>query len=366
MANYLCPMCVRRYPASQFRIHDRYGEPYEAPRMPLWKQLRQTDRDEAERLANLDALARGLHPRCPQGHPMPRSFLERPTLVIGLIGAAAVSKSTYLGVLFHELTHSQPFAGLGLNFFIDSYCEHDYQRIYASLLADNRAPLITQVPETVRRPLVLHVRDEDRGDYNLFLFDAAGEAFRNEQLVAQHNPYLTVMDAAMVFFTPVALDPALMARAGFQLPPGTEEAESTDYGPGATLTALQNVIAVRSKRAVPVPAAFVLAKYDELLALEGSLADLRELRAHSGVPAMSNVLPTPETLALRCRIAYEMTARFGPSIVQNARSLSLNHQFFALSAMGGRPNVNGYFAGVHPFGIYDPLLWILGELGKLD
>ena len=189
-------------------------------------------------------------------------------VAIGLIGAAAVSKSTYLGVLFHELTHSQPFAALGLNFFIDSYCENDYQRIYASLLADNRAPLITQVPETVRRPLVLQVRDENRGDHNLFIFDAAGEAFRNEQLVAQHNPYLAVMDAAMVFYTPVALDPGLMARAGFRLPPGTEEAESTDYGPGATLTALQNVLAVRSKRAEPIPAAFVLAKYDELLPLE--------------------------------------------------------------------------------------------------
>ena len=366
MATYLCPMCVRRYQAAQFRIHDRNGEPFEAPRPPLWRQLRRSDRDEDERLANLDALARGLHPRCPQGHPMPRSFLERPTLVIGLIGAAAVSKSTYLGVLFHELTHSQPFAALGLNFFIDSYCENDYQRIYASLLADNRAPLITQVPETVRRPLVLQVRDENRGDHNLFIFDAAGEAFRNEQLVAQHNPYLAVMDAAMAFYTPVALDPGLMARAGFRLPPGTEEAESTDYGPGATLTALQNVLAVRSKRAEPIPAAFVLAKYDELLPLESSLADLHALRAQSGLPAMSNVLPSREALRLRSRIAYEMTARFGPSIVQNARSLSLNHQFFALSAMGGRPNMNGYFAGVHPFGIYDPLLWILDELGRLD
>ena len=237
MATYLCPMCVRRYQAAQFRIHDRNGEPFEAPRPPLWRQLRRSDRDEDERLANLDALARGLHPRCPQGHPMPRSFLERPTLVIGLIGAAAVSKSTYLGVLFHELTHSQPFAALGLNFFIDSYCEND-QRIYASLLADNRAPLITQVPETVRgygcwccRCATRTVVTTTRSSSTPFTRPNPQRA-RPAGGPAQPVPGCDGRGDGVLH--PGRPGPGPDGPGGVPVAAGHRGGESTDYGPGAT------------------------------------------------------------------------------------------------------------------------------------
>ncbi|MDO5683894.1 MAG: hypothetical protein Q4G46_13835, partial [Propionibacteriaceae bacterium] len=58
-------------------------------------------------------------------------------------------------------------------------------------------------------------------------------------------------------------------------------------------------------------------------------------------------------------VAHEVFRRHGTGILAAAEELGLPLQVFATSAMGSAPRPDGRFAALQPFGIFEPMTWLL-------
>lgn len=363
----LCPQCATHYRRSQIIDTDEHGRRWRPPPAGVAGTLREilaavtrdrqwfADRDRRDGLARDRA---GVIARCPRGHPLPAGFVDRPTVVIGLIGPTAVSKSTYLGVLVHRLVNHADLRGLDLAFSLDDLRSRDmFTWLYNVPLEQSRSPEPTPAHEP-RDPLVVRMQGRGR-DVNLFFFDAAGESQARHRDNAHLNTFLTVMDAALVFWTPAALDlpPAL------QLPPGTEPGVAP--GPHRVIQVITTVTANRAvdrgRRDIPV--AGVLAKCDEIT---GLLTDtdgnpLGELDLDERFAADPRA-----ALDAQGEVPYRITDTFAPGIIQAVESFSGRRSFHAVSATGHQPNPDQRFPRIRPVRVHEPLLAVLDGLGLLE
>lgn len=344
---------------------DAQGNPVEEPQ---WRRAwragqRLVGRTDIELRRHLERLKSGEHFECPKGHPVSPSFMAYDTFPIALIGPSAASKSTYLAVLIERLTSRAPLQeSHGWTFALDSYSSERFDEIY-------REPLLREPPEPpaktdtvagAHKPLIVRLTRDDADGHritvNLFFFDAAGESYRRARDAATASPYLGCMAGALVFATPVMLHDF---PPQFWLPDNIEP--GTAPTPSFLTDALTNTIAVRNG-APGVPTALLLAKYDELLTLEQVDPDLHRLREASGVPARSPGPLSPEQSHRASAVAHEVFRKYGRGILAAADELGLPLQVFTTSAMGGPPRPDGRFQAVQPFGIYEPLSWLLTQI----
>ncbi|MDO5683869.1 MAG: hypothetical protein Q4G46_13710, partial [Propionibacteriaceae bacterium] len=287
----LCPACCRKYARSAFTVVDAGGKPIEESR---WRKglrtlQRITGNTAAEQRRHLERLKAGEHYACPEGHPVPPSFMAYDTYPIALIGPSAASKTTYLAVLLDRLTSRAPLReSHGWTFALDPHSRERFDEVY-------REPLLREPPEPPAKtdmvsgahaPLIVRMtRTDASGEsrtVNLFFFDAAGESYRRVGDTATASPYLGCMAGALVFATPVMLHDF---PQHFWLPANAEP--GTAPTPAFLTDALTNVISIRNG-APGVPTALLLAKYDELLALEERDPALTRLRAATRVPARTD------------------------------------------------------------------------------
>lgn len=361
----LCAACCRRYARGAFRIVDAAGKPVaEAAWHRAGRTLqRLAGRTELEQRRHLERLRAGEHFVCPAGHRVPPSFMAYDTYPIALIGPSASSKTTYLAVLLDRLTSRAPLrGGHGWTFALDAHSRERFDEVYREPLLREppEPPAKTDVVHGVHDPLIVRMtRDDAHGErrtVNLFFFDAAGESYRRVGDAATASPYLGCMAGALVFATPVMLH---------DFPPEFWLPESLEPGtaptPAFLTDALTNAISIRNG-APGVPTALLLAKYDELLALEQRDPDLVRLRAACGVPARSPGPLTPEQSHRASAVAHAVFRKYGTGILAAAEELGLPLQVFATSAMGSHPRPDGRFDSVEPFGIYEPLVWLLSTI----
>lgn len=334
--------------------------------VPKWRQglrtlQRLAGRTEAELKRHLERLKTGEHFVCPEGHAVPPSFMAYDTYPIALIGPSASSKTTYLAVLLDRLTSRAPLRDShGWTFAIDAHSRERFDEVY-------REPLLREPPEPPAKTdmvrgvahdaLIVRMTREDaegvRRTVNLFFFDAAGESFRRVGDTATASPYLGCMAGALVFATPVMLhDFPPHFWVPDHLEPGTAPT------PAFLTDALSNAVSIRNGRP-GVPTALILAKYDELLPLEQQDPQLSRLRQAAGVPTQSPGPLSPSESHRASAVAHEVFRRHGAGILAAAEELGLPLQVFATSAMGSAPRADGRFDAVQPFGIYEPLSWLL-------
>ncbi|SDB90595.1 hypothetical protein GA0111570_107132 [Raineyella antarctica] len=367
MARYLCPQCAVHYRASQFTAYNAQSEAWEPPRVSVPQRVARavrallgaTGRDrDRERREHLEMLRLGVHHRCPQGHRMPAEFLRRETVPIGLVGPSSVSKSTYLAVLLHRIVGMTDLAPMGLTFTVEEHSRAVYQRDYVTPLAMRRPPEQTRLERT--SPLVVRMHRDwaPEDDVNLLFFDAAGEGYRDARSSADLNPYLTVMAGALVFCSPVNL--AFAPGSGFALPEGIEGA--TAPGAGTVVAALQSTRTVLERRRDPIPTAVVVAKCDELAALEAR-------RPHPGqsIPLDPGFYGNEEGyLARQSRWPYDLLAAHGQAILAEVGRFSLLTRYHAVSATGCAVNNLGLFERIAPIRVHEPLLGLLHDMGLLE
>lgn len=366
MARYLCPQCAAHYRAGDFRAFTAQSEPWAPPRPSPAQRLARavrtllgaTGRDrDRERHEHLEMLRLGVHHRCPKGHRMPAEFLRRETVPIGLIGPSSVSKSTYLAVLLHRIVGMTDLAPMGLTFTVEEHSRAVYQRDYVTPLAMRRPPEQTRLERTAPLVVRMHRDWAPDDDVNLLFFDAAGEGYRDARSSADLNPYLTVMAGALVFCSPVNL--AFGPGSGFALPEGIEGA--TAPGAGTVVAALQATRTVLERRHDPVPTGVVVAKCDELAALEA-----RQPHPGQAIPLDPGFFGNEEGyLARQSRWPYELLAAHGQAILAEVERFSLITRYHAVSATGCAVNNLGLFERITPIRVHEPLLGLLYDMGLL-
>ena len=294
--------------------------------------------------------------------------------MIGLIGPTATTKSSYLGSLLYQLTNHAILNDMGLRFTIqDEPSRRRWEQLYEGQLRNKRAPGTTLRPgrEEQTPPLVVrmtvHPPAGRDGRYDLVFFDSAGEVQQTGHDVAVHSPFVQLMHAALLFYTPKALQ---FPRDVYRLP--AEEQSQTAPGPSrvvGTFTTLQAQLSqhpayVGRHPTRDLPVAAVLSKADELT----ELVD-REFGG-GGVPQPAvgwQLLPQPAGLQeQQGRLPYEITRRYaGAGILQAIEQLSRLRTFHAVSAMGCEPNELGVFPDYRPLNVAEPLLAVLHGLRKI-
>jgi hypothetical protein len=379
----LCVQCPATYPRDQFRLVDREGtelsDPQTTVRERLIRLLEHTPllrhRAANRRASRALALRRlGATWRCPAGHEQPDDFREVRPVVIGLIGPTATTKSSYLGSLLYQLRDHAILADMGLRFTIlDEPSKRRWEERYESQLRNRRAPTTTLRPAGVRQtePIVVRMTVGPpagrEAAYDLVFFDSAGEVQQTGQDVATYNPYVAMMHAALLFYTPKALAfPADVYRL-----PG-EEFSQTAPGPSrvvGTLGTLQSQLSqhpayVGRHPTRDLPVAVVLSKADELVDL---LDREFEGAAFTSVALDASYFENPIDLQVaQGRLPYEITRRYaGAGILQAIEQISRRKTFHAVSAMGCDPDENGLFAAYAPLNVAEPLLAVLHGLGLI-
>ena len=367
----LCPQCPAFYPRRDMRLVDADGQAMVSPSrwlpteevtalLPPGAQRSVRNR----RIRDARALReRGAGWRCPQGHALPDDYVETPMKVIGLIGAPYSMKTTYLGQLIAQTVEQAALAGLGLHFTLaDAASRDSYAVKMASQLEHRRAPFRTQSPGghgQVTAPIILRMTGLDSGPVNLCFFDVAGEGTLNDMSLAQDNPFLHVMDAAMLFITPRALT----------LPLGFRPAGLEATGTRQTLTAVDNTAlaltdhpAFRGPRPPrDLPVAVLMAKSDELEQAPGVQVRFESL------PLDGQFLADPDACLDEVgEEPFRVLSQFGGvALVTRVVQFTRVRSFHAVSAMGCAPGENEVFEKVAPFNVVDPLLATLYHLGMI-
>jgi hypothetical protein len=376
----LCVQCPRTYPREAFRLVDEAGNPLAEPRPTLFGRLARllertpplAHRAENRRVSQALARSRlGATWRCPAGHVQPEDFQVVKPIVIGLIGPTATTKSSYLGSLLYSLTNLAALSELGLRFaIVDEPSRRRWEQFYESQLRLRRAPGTTlrpgqdeQTPPLVVRMTVSLPAGRD-ARFDLVFFDSAGEVQQTGRDVALHSPFVQLMDAALLFYTPKALQ---FPREVYRLP--GEDYSQTAPGPSRVVGTFTTLLSQLSQHPSYVgrhptrdlPVAAVLSKADELVELlpvEFGLTEFPSLALDAGY------LDDPlGRQAAQGRLPYEITQRYGGAgILQAIEQLSRLRSYHAVSAMGSEPDEQGVFADYRPLNVAEPLLAVLHGL----
>src|SRR3954470_11123361 len=150
---FVCPRCLERFSLSAWQNAEGQRVP-PPPRPSRWQRLTESFRAPEQsgtpqstqfRAAMGDA--RRLSAVCPNGHRLPPDYLDRPTVVVGLVGLTGASKSTYLTVLL-DLLYAGAFAPLDISVEMDEESADRFEINY-------RQPLMVDKRQLPLTPLLL-------------------------------------------------------------------------------------------------------------------------------------------------------------------------------------------------------------------
>lgn len=321
------------------------------------------------------------------GLPLPLAIAtgELRPRVVAVVGDRASGKSTYIGMLLHQLIDGRLADRAGFSVVAQGTfhlgrgvvsSRELYDERYGKTLFGERA----RVPATLgvrqnpnlRSPLIYRLNFDHRSWWHrltrpwashraldLVLFDTAGEDLEDEAEMDQNYRYLAHASAVLFLVDPTRLanlvprlDERLRRRAG-----------ETKGRFGAVLEAFLNLMerhgAVRAERPIHKPVAFVLTMLDELRDA-GLLPPGSPLQSPSRHVGGFDAADARRVSAEAARLMRE----WGGVEVGNLRRFA-DARYFALTALGHRPDEAGYLARLQPERVVDPLFWALHRLGYL-
>jgi hypothetical protein len=304
---------------------------------------------------------------CPQCHnELPGEYCDSPSRIVALVGAKGSGKSTYIGVLIHELRGP---LGRELDVSLnacDDRTARRYRRDFESWLYGQREAVpVTQSAETeLHEPLIYRLTARRRrGPFGtrhrsltLVLFDTAGEDMRSSDKVDRYLPYLGAADA-IVFL----VDPLELPGADRDILPEARSAQEEEPPADDPLDVIRRVTSLlRAKLARPaskrLPQAVAVA-VTKIDALRPAIAQHSPL--HQGRPRTGQLDRTDR--ALVDEQVRSLLERWGAgSLDRQLASDYRSHGLFALSALGHIPQDKVIDpAGITPYRVEDPLLWLL-------
>lgn len=311
-------------------------------------------------------------PVCPTCHyVLPDDWYEGTAVCVALAGARATGKSVYVGVMVKQLEQLLESMGSLLTFHPPEGGQI-YADVYESQLYQARAIMLstrTAATETAYQavPMVLSLGLLKGAPRYLVIRDVAGEDL--ERPPADTTPLSYFRHAHAVFFM---FDPSAVPHVRELLRGSIPEQLMESGNPQRVLANLLRVIDDASP-----PIAMVLSKFD-------TLQELRDVKDQTWSAVMSNYGAAFQRDPGLRETRYD--AQDGELLHEEARSLlqllnaqsfinamsdpqrgrPYEHQFFAVSALGGAANGERLHPhGIAPFRCLDPVRWVLSRQGLL-
>jgi hypothetical protein len=311
---------------------------------------------------------------CPVCHtPLSATFAESRSPLIGMIGGKGAGKTVYTAVLHHEL-----HTGVRRRFDADIRLVGGQQGGTGSarqwleaneeqLFEDGKLfPGTSAAPDGVRAPVVIEWRQPrrrlGRRTYDttvLSFYDAAGEDLTSVDKV-RDQAYLGVSDGLVLL-----LDPWQLRGAAERIDVPTSKI--TGAAPplevlGSITDMLRLAHGVKARSRVPVPLAVVFAKMDAFFPVLGPDHPLLRPAAQGFGYDDAAGLDTHEHVRA---LLHEFGADDIDALLEHNYA---RFRYFAVSALGAAPDYARDVvdaAGVRPFRVEEPLLWLLGRFGVL-
>lgn len=310
---------------------------------------------------------------CPTCHYLlPDDWYEGAAVCVALAGARATGKSVYVGVLVKQLEQMLERMGLLLTFHPPEGGQI-YADVYESQLYHARAIMLatrTAATETAYQavPMILSLGQIRGRPRYLVIRDVAGEDLERPPADTTSLSYFRHAHAVFFLFDPSAV-PHVRELLRGSIPEQLMES-------GNPQRVLANLLRVIDDASPPI--AMVLSKFD-------TLQELRDVQDKTWSAVMSNygaafqrdpgILETrydPQDGELLHHEARSLLQLLNAQSFVNAmsdpqRGRPYDHQFFAVSALGGAANGEQLHPhGIAPFRCLDPVRWVLSREGVLS
>ncbi|MFD0547235.1 hypothetical protein ACFQ1B_34700 [Streptomyces mexicanus] len=300
------------------------------------------------------------------GNRLPEGYLRTPGRLVALAGPVGSGKSTYIGVLVHELLH-----GLGAELDAalvpcDDDTMADYHERYERHLYDARHTVPKTAEHDGGRPLVHRLARTRRGRWGrrheevltLVFLDTAGEHFASQERLETELRYLAAADAVIVLVDPLDLPGAPLKDPGADGAPGRSGEVLV-----RVLNHLRSAHGVGGADKLRIPVAVALTKADLLW------PHLPENSALHRTRRPGPVFDADDRLAVHTELRALLRRWHEHQLDLRLERLCADHQLFALSTLGTPPLAGGALGHgglVRPHRVEDPLLWLLHRFGALD
>jgi hypothetical protein len=366
---FVCPRCLERFYVSSWQNSAGQSVEPPAPRRSAWQRFTEPFRvpeqpgpaPSTEFTAAMGD-ARRLSAVCPRGHRLPPDYLQRPTVVVGVVGLTGASKSTYLTVLLDQL-YAGALAPLDISVEMDEESADRFEINYRQpLVVDRRqlplTPLLLEEGKSPE-PLTVVFRRSSRGapekSMNVVFFDASGEQLYRKEDLGRFGKFLYAAGAVIIVLSP-GVFPGLASAAD----PG--EASIGLARPTQMLVNLADLL--RTARGLKkdayladVSASVILSKADKLCSRADFPADA--LRNAELSPA--GLAPLFDEVRVNSgRLVDFLENNGGSNLLTTLLGRLPDPTVHAVSATGSEPE-GGRYPAITPRGILDPLLVLLAR-----
>jgi Double-GTPase 2 len=324
---------------------------------------------------------------CPHGRrPLPRRFCPEETCRrallreyldnegrnVAVIGSAAAGKTTYIGVLLHELKGrvAGQFNGMAVDLLGDESRRNYRERFAEPLFERGEAVMKTARLEigSNLEPLIFTLKIPTRGRFRAGLqsiisvfYDAAGENVLTAQSMDPLTRYLEAAGGVLVLIDPMQM-PEISRHHGHDLPADMRGRSVTDQR--AVIQRLGELLRESSNKRqtkLKVPLAIAVTKIDVLRETFEDESPLRREPNHNGHYDEGDGADVHEELR-----AW-LDRWYGPEFDNTVAANFTNYRYFGLTALGAAPRDEKRLAksGVHPYRVEDPMLWLLAQFGSI-
>jgi hypothetical protein len=289
---------------------------------------------------------------------------------VAVIGSADSGKSTWVGVLVHQFLRgqvSERFAGMSLELLGEASrrrYENDFER---HLFREHRTlPQTASAKVSAPEPLIFSLRFPRPGrmltrarvhSVVTVFYDTAGEDVARAEAMDQLVNYLDAAEGIILLLDPMQM-PKLRDRVGG----GTRTRYTEQLH---VVNRLGELLRERSSQGVDrklrSPLAIALTKVDLLRDTFDAGSPLNRPSRHAGHYDESDGLDVHEEVRAWLNQWYD------PALDRSVANTFKEYRYFGFSALGSPPLDGNRLspAGVHPYRLEDPMLWLLARFGAI-
>lgn len=307
---------------------------------------------------------------CPHCHKLLEyDYITTKSRIIAMIGSKDSGKSTYVGVLIHELRNriGAAFNGMSTELVGDK-SRIRYRDVFAGPMYDKGVTL--DGTNSVRaqhrlEPLLFMLRLPRRSlladrltAAMMIFYDTAGEDVLQDENIDRLVDYIDAADAIVFVVDPLQIS-SVRRGVDDSVPVPVKSADQVEIV--ARLAAL-----LRQRRGktagqkIDTPIAIAVAKTDALGAALPANSAVRRPGVHDGV------YDDGDGQFVHDEIRATLSGWADGEALLNTVANNFSHyRFFGISALGVTPPAKGKISpsGIHPLRVEDPLLWLLGRFG---
>jgi hypothetical protein len=355
MAKYLCPFCCYEYDKSAVPYFCSVCEEEASP------GLFESEPIKCRKCGGIASVR-----KCPGClEEIPKTALETPNLLFGIMGADMSGMSTYITVMLDELKKASALR-LRLapqNEETREQQDGKYRRLYEqhffleSTTPCSDRPQIWSISNLQRQPT------GGTSTYTLVIFDGAGEDYqRNFGHIPNMSRFFNVMKAIILTVDPLvlpniknggAVDPVVMKNS---LMGAERSIRDTEEVINNLVTHITTTKGMRSAQRLNIPVAVVFTKFDTLF----------NQKAFGPLAIRDGKVDAAEFKRVDEEIRNWLHAINEVSFINMLESHFMEVNFFGVSSFGAPPKGIYLEGEPQPHRVLDPMLWLFKKAGVID